>query len=85
MAADIQQLMKDWELTAAMIRKPRFSDTCDLIQNLCMEIKELRKEVEYQKKRQDVEEQKYKTMLLEVQNVVTRYFRDLPPSTTTQR
>ena len=71
--ADTGALMRDWSTQSAMIRKPKLDEACTVISDLCMEVVALKREVAYQKKRQDLKEQQYKTMILEVQNVVSSY------------
>ena len=70
---DTKKILTEWSTSAAMIRKPKLNEACDVISNLCMEVSRLEDAVEYQKKRQDIKEQQYKTMLIEVQNVVQKY------------
>lgn len=70
---DTKKILIEWSASTAMIRKPKLNEACDVISNLCMEVSRLKDAVEYQKKRQDIKEQQYKTMLIEVQNVVQKY------------
>lgn len=67
------EVLKQWNRVSATIRKPTLDDACDLIESLYLEIDKQRKEVEYQKRRQDLKEQEYKTMIVEITNVVQRY------------
>lgn len=73
---DVDQILKEWNRTAATMRKPTLVEGCDVIETLCVEVKQLRNALASEQKRQEAEEQKYRTMLIEVQNVVTGYFRD---------
>jgi hypothetical protein len=70
---DIKQTLKDWNPLAARIRKPTIEDGCKIIEDLCLEIRRLEAEVAHQKKRQDCKEQEYKTMLVEMHNVLHKY------------
>ena len=70
---DITVILKEWSPTAAYLAKPSLNSACGVIEDLCMEIKKLEKELAYQTKRQDLSELKYKDMMLEVQNVVSKY------------
>ena len=70
---EISSISKDWDRTRAILRKPSLLEACEVIQTLCLEVEKVRKEVEYQKKRQDLKEQTYKTMMVEVQNVIQKY------------
>ena len=71
---DEKELAKQWgNYAIVQQRAPKLFETCDLILELCVEIGRLKKEVESESKRQDVEKQKYKTMLMEIQNTVQRY------------
>jgi len=71
---DAKEIAKHWgNYAAVQQRAPKLFEACDLIVSLCVEIERLKKEVEKESKRQDVERQKYKTMLLEIQNTVQRY------------
>ena len=68
-----KEVLKLWSRISATTRKPTLNDACDLIESLCLEIDKQRKEVEYQKRRQDLKEQEYKTMIVEITNVVSKY------------
>jgi hypothetical protein len=70
---DTKKILGEWSRHAAMIRRPQLVEACDVIESLCMELVKLKEEVLYQKKRQDLKEQQYKTMILEVQNIVGKY------------
>jgi hypothetical protein len=70
---DTKKLLTEWSTSAAMIRKPKLGEACDVISSLCMEVFKLEGEVKYQKNRQDLKEQEYKTMIIEIQNVVQKY------------
>lgn len=70
---DTKKIMADWSPLAAQIAKPKLNEACDVISNLCLEISRLKDEVSYQKTRQDQKEITYKNMILEVQNVVSKY------------
>lgn len=70
---DTKQIFIEWDYGRAQIRKPKLQEACDLINELCHEVCRLKKEVEQQKKRQDIKEQTYDTMMVEIQNVVMKY------------
>lgn len=70
---DTKQICYDWDYGRASLRKPKLQEACDLITSLCHEIRRLEKEVAYQCKRQDLKEQHYDTMMVEVQNVIRKY------------
>ena len=72
---DMNKIFIEWDYGRAQIRKPKLQEACDLINELCHEVDRLKKEVEQQKKRQDIKEQTYETMMVEIQNVVTKYTR----------
>ena len=70
---DVNSILREWSPLAARLSKPTLDDACKVIEDACMEIKRLEKELVYQSKRQDLNEIKYKDMMLEVQNVIARY------------
>jgi hypothetical protein len=70
---DTKELMRTWDNSAARLRKPKLEEACDVILDLCIELNKINKEVEYQKNRQDIKEQFYKTMMIELHNVVSKY------------
>ena len=70
---EVSEVLKEWSKNAAAMRKPMLTEACDVIESLCLEVLKLGKEVDYQKRRQDLKEQEYKTMIVEVQNVVSKY------------
>ena len=70
---DTKKVLNEWSTSAAMVRKPKLGEACEVISTLCMEVCRLEEEVKYQKNRQDLKEQEYKTMLIEIQNVVQKY------------
>ena len=70
---DIKKLLNDWSISSAMIRKPKLDEACKIIESLCMSINKLEDDLAYQKNRQNVKEQTYKTMIFEIQNVVSKY------------
>ena len=70
---DTGKILKEWSPVAARLSKPTLDDACKVIEDACMEIKRLERELVYQSKRQDLNEIKYKDMMIEVQNVITRY------------
>jgi hypothetical protein len=70
---DTGAILKEWHSSTAVIRKPKLGEACEVIDALCMEVIRLRDELDYQSKRQDLKEQQYKTMIIEIQNVVQSY------------
>ena len=70
---DTSAIFKDWSATAAYIRKPKLDEACKVIESLCIEVIRLEKELVIQGNRQDIKEQTYKTMMIEVQNVIHKY------------
>ena len=72
---DTKKIFIEWDYGRAQIRKPKLQEACDLINEMCHEVDRLGKEVEQQKKRQDIKERTYETMMVEIQNVVIKYTR----------
>ena len=70
---DIKKVLMEWSPLAASLAKPSLNDACAVIENLCLEITKLEKEVKYQAKRQDNKELIYKDMMIELQNVMGKY------------
>tara|TARA_R110002167_G_scaffold45515_6_gene136747 strand:+ start:248 stop:466 length:219 start_codon:yes stop_codon:yes gene_type:complete len=70
---DTKEISRKWSPLAASLTKPSLNDACEVIENLCLEITRLEKEVKYQEKRQDNKEIIYKDMMIELQNVVSKY------------
>ena len=71
---DIDKVKGDWcNPVLVKERKPTIEEACETIMALIVEISQLKQGLEKERGRQDIEKQKYKTMLLEIQNTVTRY------------
>lgn len=74
---DLDDVIKNWNETAMRINRPRLADAADIIVKLVIEIEELRKELLYQSKRQDLKEQQLKTMFVELHNVVQKHGNEI--------
>lgn len=70
---DTKEIMQAWGTSVALMRKPKLTEACDVIADLCLEVGRLKKESDYQKQRQDTKEAHYKTMIVELHNVVSKY------------
>ena len=72
---EAKEILKEWSISAASLRRPALAEACDVIGGLCLKVAELDKEVLYQKNRQDLKEREYKVMMMEIQNIVSKYSR----------
>ncbi len=70
---DVNEILKKWSPLAARLSKPSLNDACEVIETLGLEIIRLKKEVKYQENRQNNKEIIYKDMMIELQNVVSKY------------
>ena len=68
-----KELIKEWYFDNAIIRKPKLKDACDVICDLCVEVKNLRRELEFEKNSNGVKAQEYSVMMIEIQNVIQKY------------
>lgn len=73
MTMDTKEIAAEWHFDNAAIKRPKLRDACDMIVKLCVELNKQRAETAFQKRRQDLKEQHYKTMMVELQNVVNKY------------
>ena len=71
--SDIKKIAAEWHPDAIMMEKPMLADTKQMVTDLVSHIRSLEKEVAYQKKRQDNKEQQFKTMHVEIGNVINKY------------
>ena len=71
---DIDSIKQDWcNPVLTRQRKPTIESACDVVTSLLVEISKINQELEKERRRQDINEQKYKTMLMEIQNTVSSY------------
>ncbi len=71
---DLDKVVEDWGSHVKLQQtRPTLISASETVIDLVLEIKKLRKELEYEKKRQDIKEQHFKTMFVELHNVVNKY------------
>lgn len=70
---DTNEIMRAWNHSSALMRKPKLEEACDVIAHLCMELTRAREEVKHQKNRQYLKDETYETMMEELHNVLSNY------------
>ena len=70
---DTDAIFKKWGYSEMLARRPTMQECADDMGALSVLISDLRGQVEHQKKRQDLKEQQYKIMMIELHNVIQKY------------
>ena len=71
--SELKKIAEQWHPDAIMLKRPMLADTKVMVTELLAYIRHLEKEVAYEKKRQDLKEQNYKAMHIEIGNVINKY------------
>lgn len=71
---NIEKIINDWcNPVLVKDRKPTVEEACETIMSLAGEIKRKNTVIEFERNRQNIKEQHYKTMMNELHNVISTY------------